>query len=155
MIKKIVLIFIFLNLLSHCGFTPIHSNKFNEKFTVGKISYLGNKEINNYLKVNFKQFQNKNYGNEFELNIDTKLNKDILAKDLTAKITKYKLTSISVIQINSDGKLIKEIRVIQDKNIDNYDDKYEERKNEKNIIQNFASKISSEIITELSILNDN
>ena len=155
MLKKFIIILLFLNLVSHCGFSPLHSNKFNQKFYISNVTFQGNKEINNYLKVNLKQFQNKNYENEFELNIDTKLKKEILAKDLTAKITKYKLTSTSIIQISSNGQLIKEIKISQNKNIDNYDDKYEERKNEKNIKQNFALKIIEEIITEISILNDN
>ena len=155
MLKKFILLIVFLSLLSNCGFTPLHSNKLNEKFSIGIISYEGNKEINNYLKVNLKQFQNKNYVNKFELNINTTLKKNILAKDKTAKITNYKLTSTSIIQVNYNGELIKEIKVLQDKNINNYEDKYEERKNEKNIMQNFASKITREIITEISILNDN
>ena len=155
MLKKFIIIFLFLNLVSHCGFAPLHSNKFSEKFSISNVSFQGNKEINNYLKVNLKQFQDRNYKNEFELDINTKLSKDILAKDLSAKITNYKLRSTSVIQISSNGQLIKEIEVSQNKNIENYDDKYEEIKKEINIIQNFASRITEEIITEISILNDN
>ena len=109
----------------------MHSNKFSEKFSISNVSFQGNKEINNYVKVNLKQFQDRNYKNEFELDINTKLSKDILAKDLSAKITNYKLRSTSVIQISSNGQLIREIEVLQSKNIENYDDKYEEIKKEK------------------------
>ena len=155
MFKKFILILSSLILLSHCGFTPIHSNKVNENFSIEVVSFKGDRTINNYLRVNLKQFENYNSEKKYKLDINTKFSKNTLAKDKTAKITSFKLTSISIIQIKSDGKTIKQIKISQSKNMNNYDDKFEERKNETNIKQNFASSISKQILTEISILNDN
>ena len=155
MLKKFILLLISITLLSHCGFTPIHSNKINKNFSIEALSFTGDKTINNYIKVNLKQFENNNSEKKFKLKINTKYKKDTLAKDKTAKITNFKLSSVSTIQINFNGNDIKEINISQNKNMDNYDDKFEERKNERNIKQNFASAITRQIITEISILNDN
>ncbi len=155
MFRKIILLITCITFLSGCGFTPLHSNKTNENFSISKISFEGDRSINNYLKVNLRQFQNNNSEKKFELKINTKYEKNTLAKDKKAKITNFKLSSTSLIKINLNGKLIKEIKIYQDKNMNNNDDKFEEQKIEKNIKQNFASKITRELITEISILNDN
>ena len=154
MIRKLLLLLSILGLLTHCGFTPIHLNK-NNNFSISTISFKGDKTINNYLKVNLNQFQNNNFDKKFDLEINTTYKKNILAKDKTAKISSYKLSSYSIIKVNSKGKLIKEIKVSETKNMNNIDDKFEEQKKENNIKQNFASTMYKRIITEISMLNDN
>ena len=155
MFKKIILIFACLGLLYGCGFTPLHSNKSNNNFSIEKLSFVGDKTINNYLQVSLKQFQNNSAKNKFEIQVDTKYEKNTLAKDKTAKITNFKLSSSTIIQISLEDVIIKEMKIYQDKDMDNNDDKFEEQKIERNIKQNFASSITRQLITELSILNDN
>ena len=154
MIKKFLLILSLLSLLTHCGFTPIHLNK-NNNFSISSISFEGDKRVNNYLKVNLNQFQNNNFDKKFELKINTIYKKDVLAKDKTAKITSYKLTSSSTIKVSSKGKIIKEFKITDTKNMNNIDDKFEEQKKENNIKQNFASTMYRRIVTEISMLDDN
>ena len=155
MLKKYFLLIIIAGLLSHCGFTPLHSNKANNNFSIDSISFTGDKLINNYLKINLNQFENNKFEKKFNLVIKTDYRKDIVSKDKTAKITNFKLSCISIIQIQSSGKLVKEIKITEKKNMNNIDDEFEERNKERNIKQNFASAISRKIITEVSILNDN
>ena len=155
MLKKIFLLATILGLLSHCGFTPLHSNKSVSNFSINSTSFEGDKAINNYLKINLDQFENNKFKKKFDLLIKTNYEKSILSKDKTAKITNFKLSCISIITINLNGKLVKEIKISENKNMNNIDDEFEEQKKERNIKQNFASSISRKLITEMSILYDN
>ncbi len=155
MYKKLTLLIILASLLSHCGFTPLHSNKKNVNFSIGNVSLEGDRAINNYLKSNLKQFQRNNSQKKFDIKSNTKFTKKILSKDKTAKITDYELSSNSVIQIIFRDKVIKEIIIIERKNMNNMNDKLEEQKYERVIKQNFASSIINKLIIELSLINDN
>ena len=155
MYKKLTLLLILASLLSHCGFTPLHSSKKNINFSIGNVSLEGDRAINSYLKSNLKQFQRNSSKKQFDIKSNTKFTKKILSKDKTAKITDYELSSNSVIQIIFRDKVIKEIIIIERKNMNNMNDKLEEQKYERVIKQNFASSIANKLITELSLINDN
>ena len=86
---------------------------------------------------------------------ETSYEKIDILKDKTANISKYELSVDAVIQIISNEKIIKELKIKEKKIIDNIDDDFEEQKNERVAKQNFASSISNKLLTELSILNDN
>ena len=144
-----------IGLLSHCGFTPLYSNKSISNFSINSTSFEGDKTINNYLKINLNQLENNKFEKKFDLTITTDYQKDILSKDKTAKITNFKLSCTSTIIINLNGQLIKEIKISESRNMNNIDDEFEEQNKERNIKQNFASSISRKLITEISILNDN
>ena len=155
MYKKLTLLIILASLLSHCGFTPLHSNKKNVNFSIGNVSLEGDRAINNYLKSNLKQFQRNNSQKKFDIKSNTKFTKKILSKDKTAKITDYELSSNTVIQIVLSDKIVKEVVIIEKKNMNNMNDKLEEQKYERVIKQNFASSIINKLIIELSLINDN
>lgn len=156
MVKKRTFLFLILfGLITHCGFAPLHSNKTNKNFFIKTMNFQGERVINSYIKVGLKQYQNNNFNNGYDLIINTTFEKNILAKDKAAKITTYKLISNSIIQINQNGRLIKMFKILQNKNMNNYDDKFEARKVERNIKQNFATKIKRDLIIQISALNDN
>ena len=155
MYKKLTLLIIITILLSHCGFTPLHSNKKSINFSIENIFLEGDRTINNYLKSNLKQLQGKDSQKQYNIKSNTKFTKKILSKDKTAKITDYELSSNSVIQIIFRDKVIKEIIIIERKNMNNMNDKLEEQKYERVIKQNFASSITNKLITEISLINDN
>ncbi len=154
MLKKLTLLILISGLLTHCGFTPMHSKKDVYFFSIASISFQGDKTINNFLKVNLSQFQNNKYQKKFIIEVNTKYNKNILSKDKTAKITDYELLSNTVFKIFNGDKFIREIIVSEKKNMNNMNDKFEEQKYERSIKQNFASSISNKLITELSLLDD-
>ena len=63
MIKKnlIILIFMFLN---SCGFTPIYVNNSNLNFSIEQINYIGDRELNNFLKTNLNKYKNEKIENK-------------------------------------------------------------------------------------------
>ena len=155
MLKRFILITIFLNLLLQCGFTPLHLNKTNANFSITDIKIEGDRTINNYLKTYLNQYQNNDNEKNFTIEINTLYEKKILSKDKSSKITNYELIATSSFKVYSKAKLIKEIIISEKKNMNSDDDKFEEQKYERTIKQNFASSMSDKLITELSMINDN
>tara|TARA_B100000035_G_C20725322_1_gene433070 strand:+ start:130 stop:603 length:474 start_codon:yes stop_codon:yes gene_type:complete len=157
MFKKLIIIIISTNFLLQCGFTPMYSSKNGNinNVSINEISFIGDKIINNGIEANLIRYKNSKNEKPFNIKIDTKFSKETLTKDKTAKVTDYKLSSVTIFEISSQDQFIKRIIISEEKNMNNMSDKFEEQKYERSIKQNFASSISSKIITELSLLNDN
>ena len=154
MIKKIISLLILLICISHCGFSPLYSKKTNINFSISSIKFEGDRTINNYLKTNLKQFQNKNYNKRFDIVVVTEYGKIVLSKDRAANTTNYQLSLNTTFKISSNNKNIKELIISEKKIMDNITDDFQEQRNEKTYKQNFASSISNKLLTELSLLND-
>ena len=154
--KKLILIILLFNLVSHCGFTPVYLNKENVNFTISSVEFEGDRTINKFMKSSLNQFK-KYYANNkrFNIKVNTKYEKNILTKDKAAKTTNYELSFISTFEISSNDKLIKIIKIAEREVMKNINDDFEEQKNEAIAKQNFASSTSNKLATELSILNDN
>ena len=157
MFKKLILFIILNNFLLQCGFTPMYSSKYGNinNVSINEIIFSGDKTINNFISTNLLRFQNNKNENTFKIKLDTKFYKETITKDKSAKITDYKLSSISTFEISFKDEFVKKIIISEEKNMNNMNDKFEEQKYERSIKQNFASSISNKIITELSLLNDN
>ena len=155
MLKKFILISVFFNLLSHCGFTPLHLNKNNANFSISNLEIEGDRTINNYLKTYLNQYQNDKYEKEFSIKINTIYEKKILSKDKSSKINNYELIATSTFNVYSKEELVKEITISEKKNMSTIEDKFEEQKYERVVKQNFANSISTKLITDLSFVNDN
>ena len=157
MFKKLIIIIISTNFLLQCGFTPMYSSKNGNinNVSINEIIFTGDKTINKGIEINLVRYKNSKNEKIFNIKIDTRFEKETLTKDKTAKITDYKLSSVSTLEISSQNQFIKKITISEEKNMNNMSDKFEEQKYERSIKQNFASSISSKIITELSLLNDN
>ena len=155
MFKKYILLILIFNLFANCGFTPLYSNKTNLSFSISSIEFTGDKTINNFLKANLNQLVNDKNEKKFKIIANTIYNKNILSKDKSAKTTNYELISKTLVDIRSNGKLIKKLIINEKKIMSNIDDDFEEQKIERTHKQNFASSIYSKLLSELSILNDN
>ncbi len=155
MYKKFILFFILFNFISHCGFTPIYSNKTNLNFSITSIEFEGEKIINIFLKNNLNQYKNNKHDRKFKIKIITEYNKNILSKNKSAATTNFQLTFDAKFQIISNDKIIKILNISEKVIMDNINDDFEEQKNERIAKQNFASSATNKLLTEISILNDN
>jgi len=155
MIKKLIILIISFNLISHCGFTPMYSNTSDLNFSIISIEFNRDKEINNYLKNNLNKFINNKSKKKYIIKIDSNYSKNVLSKNKAAETTNFELSTNINFQILSNNKILKKFKISENKIIDNIDDDLEEQKNEKIAKQNFASSMTSKLITEISILNDN
>ena len=148
MLKKNIIILSLILFLTNCGFTPIYLKDNNLNFSIEQIKYTGDRELNNFLKINLDRYKNEKIDNKIFLSSETKYEKNILSKDSTGKITGYQLKVEVTFVVESTNK---KIRISKKKIIDSMDDKFEQARYEKSIKQTFAYSISSKLISELIV----
>ena len=148
MLKKNIIILTLIFFLANCGFTPIYLKNDNINFSIEQIKFEGNKDINNFLKINLDRYKSDKNSNKIFLNVKTKYEKNILTKDGTGKISSYQLYAEAIFVIKPTNKTI---RIEEKKILESKDDKFEEARNEKSIKQSFANSLSNKLISELII----
>ena len=148
--KNLILI-ILLIFLSNCGYSPIYNNSSDTEIKITLLEMEGNREINNKINSELKKYYSNESENPFKIKINTILNKEIISKDATGKITNYELQAVSNFQISYNGKNIN--ASFQEKlNIKNIEDSFEQRKYENVVKNNFASSIREKLILKLKTL---
>ena len=148
MIKKNIIVIFLIFFLNSCGFTPIYLKKNDVQFSIEKVNYSGDRDLNNFLKINLEQYKNEKIKNKISIDVKNTYEKMILSKDGTGEVTNYQLEAEVIFIIKSNNK---EIQIIEKKIIDAMDDKFEEARYERIIKQNFASSITNKLISELII----
>ena len=146
MIKKNIIIVCLILFLNSCGFTPIYLKKNDVQFSIEQVNYSGDRDLNNFLKINLDQYKNEKIDNKISIDAKSTYKKIILSKDGTGKVTNYQLEAEVIFLIKSINK---EIKIIEKKIIDSMDDKFEEARHERTIKQNFASSITNKLTSEL------
>ena len=146
--KKNIIVFSLIFFLSSCGFTPIYQKNTKVNFSIEQVSYTGDRELNNFLKINLGKYKNKKADNKIYIETTSVYKKIILSKDATGEVTNYQLEAEVKFLIKPENKEI----IITEKHIMNsMSDKIEEARYERTIKQNFASSISSKLSSELII----
>ena len=146
MLKKNIIILSLILFLTNCGFTPIYLENKNINFSLEQVDYIGDRDLNNFLKINLDRYKNEKNSNKIFINVETKYNKNILSKDTTGKISSYQLDVEAIFVIKSTNKIIK---ITEKKIFESKDDKFEEARYEKSLKQSFAYSISNKLISEL------
>ena len=146
MLKKNIILFSLILVLSSCGFTPIYVKKNGLQFSIEKVNYSGDKELNNFLKINLNRYKNEKIDNKILIDANSTYKKIILSKDGAGEVTNYQLVTEVIFLIKSTNRTIK---ISENKIIKSIEDKFEETKYERSIKQSFASSISNKLISEL------
>ena len=144
--KKIFILCVIL-IIPHCGFSPLYqSNEINYQININKIE--GDKVINSKIKSEIERISNKNTQKIFDIQINTKYEKIIAAKNSKGSITDYLLIATATFII-SDNKN-KETIVFQEKqNIKNNSDFAAQRNYENTIKKNFAASFVKKLNLDL------
>ena len=148
MIKKNVIILSIIFFLTNCGFSPIYLKNENRNFSIEKVIYTGDRELNNFLKSNLKNYKNEESNNKFFIEVKSEYTKVVLSKNKDGEVTNYQLEARVIFLIKP---LNKEISITEKKIMDSMDDKFEEARYERTIKQNFAYSISDKLSSELII----
>ena len=148
MIKKNIIGIFLIIFLNSCGFTPIYLKKNDIKFSIEQVDYSGDRDLNNFLKINLDQYKNEKIDNKISIDAKSTYKKIILSKDGTGEVTNYQLEAEVIFLIKSNNK---EIKITEKKIIDSMSDKFEEARYERSIKQNFASSITNKLTSELII----
>ena len=148
MIKKNIIVVSLILFLNSCGFTPIYLKKNDIKFSIEQVNYSGDRDLNNFLKINLDKYKNEKIDNKISIDAKSTYKKIILSKDGTGEVTNYQLEAEVIFLIKSNNK---EIKITEKKIIDSMSDKFEEARYERSIKQNFASSITNKLTSELII----
>ena len=148
MIKKNIIFICLIIFLTNCGFSPIYLKNTNTNFSIENVNYLGDRELNSFLKTNLNQYKNENSNRKIFIEARSEYEKIILTKNSTGDVTNYKLVAKVTFLLKTTNK---KINITEEKIISSMDDKFEETRKERTVKQNFASSISNKLISELVI----
>jgi hypothetical protein len=148
MIKKNIIILSLIFFLANCGFTPIYLKNENTNFSIEKVNYTGDRELNNFLKSNLNNYKNEKSTNKYYVEAKSEYKKIILSKNAAGEVTNYQLEVKVIFLIKPINK---EIIISEKKTMDSMNDKFEEARYERTIKQNFAYSISNKLSSELII----
>tara|TARA_B000000475_G_scaffold4415_1_gene3881 strand:- start:105 stop:554 length:450 start_codon:yes stop_codon:yes gene_type:complete len=148
MMKKHIILISLIFFFTHCGFSPIYVENTNTNFSIKNVNYKGDRELNNFLKINFDQYKNEKANRKILIEASSEYKKIILTKNTASKVTNYKLVANVAFLIKSTNK---KINITEEKIISSMDDKFEEARKERATKQNFARSIASKLISELVI----
>ena len=89
MLKKLLIILVSLNLLTHCDYKPVYSNQNNINYKINVTDFTGDKYINNLLAANLKRNSKDQAAEIINVSFNTEYTKNILSKDTSGEITNY------------------------------------------------------------------
>ena len=149
-IKSIYIITVFL-LFIGCGYSPLYKDLTNVNFSISLNEINGNRTINNLIISKLNNYNSSDAEKEYDININTKYTKDIIAKDTTGAATEYKLTINTSFRVNSND-YEREFIFKESFNMKSISDKLEEQDYEEIIKSNLINTITKKLILQLSLV---
>ena len=150
MLKKIILILLLI-LNNNCSYKPVLATK-NYDFQIININYQGEDYVNKEIKK--KLIQNSNGDKEYDLNLFSKKEINIISSNTKGDPTKYSLKVMIKYEIIYDGSIILRNDLERQAIYNNVDDKFELLQKEENILENISSELSNEILMSIVNLNN-
>ena len=111
----------------------------------------GNRTINNLIKSKLNTYNSNDDGKKYDIDINTKYIKDIIAKDTTGAATEYKLTVSASFKVSSND-YEREFIFKESFNMKSISDKLEEQDYEDNIKTNLVNIVTKKLILQLSLI---
>ena len=149
-IKSIYIITVFL-LFIGCGYSPLYKDLTNVNFSISLNEINGNRTINNLIISKLNNYNSSDAEKEYDIKINTKYTKDIIAKDTTGAATEYKLTINASFRVNSND-YEREFIFKESFNMKSISDKLEEQDYEEIIKSDLINTITKKLILQLSLV---
>ena len=150
MLKKIILILLLI-LNNNCSYKPVLATK-NYDFQIININYQGEDYVNK--EIEKKLIQNSNGDKEYDLNLFSKKEINIISSNTKGDPTKYSLKVMIKYEIIYDGSIILRNDLERQAIYNNVDEKFELLQKEENILENISSELSNEILMSIVNLNN-
>jgi hypothetical protein len=149
---KFLLIFI---ILTSCGYTPIFEKNINYNFKIGKVEFLGEKNINRELNQLLESFKKNNSINVLNLEITSSKSNYVITKDKKGNPSSFKIEIIIICKIintpNKD-KFKKELK--REVTYNFLENQFETDLYKSNLEKNILSQIKKDLIMYLNLLNN-
>ena len=154
LVKPIILFLLFS--ITSCSYKPIFLEK-NYDFQIREISLVGDKDINRNIQNKLK-FINSNQDNKkknYNINIKSTKNKEIVSKDSKGDPVKFEISILVEYRVTNDNDILLDNK-IEKKNIYNNDsDPFKLEQTENIILQNLSESVGDAIISSIINLDDN
>ena len=151
MFRRIITLLLLI-FISSCGYNAIYSKKnlVNTDFSIKKLSFVGNRDVNLKLKEKLNNFTLTRKDKKFELQISSIEKKEISAKNISGDPLSFKTTIIIQIKVLMENKLINNLQIIENFNYNNNVNKFNLREYERQIRNNLANNATEKLIQKLS-----
>ena len=148
--KKII--FLFLLLLSSCGYEAIYSKKnaINYDFSISEIIFVGERYINVKIKEKLNIYTLTKKNKNFKLKISSDLKKLTVGKDTSGDPTNFRSIVTVNVEVFAESSFKDNIQLVEIFNYDNDNDKFELKNYENEIINNLTSIATDRLIFKLS-----
>ena len=150
--KKIYIPFILITIIfiNSCGFTPKYANYEGINFQIEIDKFTGDRELNNFLKSKLKRYNNKKNKklNILTLDLNSKFERNSIAKNTKGEVTKYELKAIVNITLKFDDET--RVIVLTEKfKIDKIEDSVEQNNYIIIVKKDFADQIVEKLIFDI------
>ena len=146
---KFINLFIIFFFIIGCGYYPIYKDLNDINFSIRINELGGERKINNLIKSKLSNYISEDAIIQYDVNIKTKYEKNIIAKNTTGDATEYKLIVNTSFNINSEN-INREFIFKESFNMKSINDKLEEQDYEENIQSNLVDVIIKKFILKLS-----
>ena len=148
--KKIILLFLLL--LSSCGYEAIHSkkNSVNYDFSVSELSFVGDRTINLKIKEKLNNYTQSKKDKDFILEVYSKSEKVILAKNVAGDATSFKNTISINVEVLMNNKFKYNFIILESFKYNDISNKFTLKKYEEEIKNNLAETATDKLIFKMS-----
>ena len=146
MIKKILFLIISSSLIFSCGYSPIYKNSDNSKLKIFITEMYGDNEVNNKIRLKLKKYSKNESDINYEIQINSSIDKIIASKDPTGKATDYEIKIQSSFNIKNNDityTFDAQERFKYKRKDNNFDELEYERTIKNNMIDNIVEKLIS------------
>ena len=152
---KTIILFLIFGITS-CSYEPIFLKK-NYDFQIREIYLVGDNDINRTIqnKLKFIKDNQNNKKKNYNINIESTKNKEIVSKDSKGDPVKFEISISVEYRILNDNNILLNNK-IEKKNIYNNDsDPFKLEQTENIILQNLSENVGDTIISSIINLDDN
>ena len=150
--QKKIFSFLFLFLLSSCGYEATYSKKnlLNYDFSISEINFTGDREVNVKMKERLNNYIINKKNKNFKVDILSIATKAVSAKDISGDATSFKSTVYIKVDLVMNNKLKNSFIIRESFNYNNNSNKFNLKTYEKNIKNNLTETITEKLIFRLS-----
>jgi len=148
MIKKLLISISFLILLNGCSYEPIYSKKNEANFSIEKISFEGDREINNLINQKLDRYKKRDIGKKLSVIVYSLYTKKSQSKNTSGTTTRYNLEASVKFDITTKNST-STVNITKDFVMNNLSDEFEEKTYEDRIKDNLSESIVNELLIYL------
>ena len=150
--QKKIFSFLFLFLLSSCGYEATYSKKnlLNYDFSISEINFTGDREVNVKMEEKLNNYIINKKNKSFRVDILSIATKAVSAKNISGDATNFKSTVSIKVNLVMNNRLKNNFIIKESFNYNNSSNKFNLKTYEKDIKNNLTETITEQLIFRLS-----